>query len=170
MSFDTRHLVIWAVIALSIVGVIARPFRWPEAIWAALGALILVGTGLLPAIDAWHGVVKGLDVYLFLVGMMALAEVARREGLFDWLAGLAVRRSNGSATKLFALIYGVGILVTTFLSNDATAVVLTPAVLRSGEGGEGRAAALPLHLRAGRQRGELRAADLQSGQLGGLCR
>ena len=29
---------------------------------------------------------KGTDVYLFLIGMMLLAEVARKEGLFDWLA------------------------------------------------------------------------------------
>ena len=128
MTIDPRHLIVWAIIALSILGVITRPFKWPEAIWAVAGALILMMTGLLPAVDAWHGVLKGLDVYLFLIGMMALAEVARREGLFDWLASHAVRRAGGSASKLFALVYGVGIVVTTFLSNDATAVVLTPAV------------------------------------------
>ena len=60
--------------------------------------------------------------------MMALAEVARQEGLFDWLATLAVRGAKGSASRLFALVYGVGTIVTIFLSNDATAVVLTPAV------------------------------------------
>ena len=111
---DTRHLVVWAVVALSILGVIIRPFKWPEAIWAAAGAIILVVAGLLPAIDAWHGVLKGLDVYLFLIGMMALAEVARRESLFDWLAGHAVQHAKGSASRLFTLIYGVGIVVTTF--------------------------------------------------------
>jgi arsenical pump membrane protein len=36
--------------------------------------------------------------------------------------------AKGSPGRLFALIYGVGIVVTIFLSNDATAVVLTPAV------------------------------------------
>src|SRR5207248_1133113 len=36
--------------------------------------------------------------------------------------------AQGSQIKLFTLVYGVGILVTAFLSNDATAVVLTPAV------------------------------------------
>ncbi len=60
--------------------------------------------------------------------MMVLAEFARHEGLFDWLAAYAVRRSKGSARSLFVLVYGVGTLVTVFLSNDATAVVLTPAV------------------------------------------
>jgi arsenical pump membrane protein len=92
--------------------VITRPFQWPEAVWAVAGAATLVCAGLLRAIDAWHGVLKGLDVYLFLIGMMALAEVARREGLFDWLASHAARAARGSASKLFALIYGVGIVVT----------------------------------------------------------
>jgi len=60
--------------------------------------------------------------------MMLLAEIARQEGLFDWLAALATRRAKGSARRLFLLTYGVGTVVTIFLSNDATAVVLTPAV------------------------------------------
>jgi arsenical pump membrane protein len=71
---------------------------------------------------------KGVDVYLFLVGMMLLAEIARATGLFDWLAAEAASHARGSATRLFGLVYLVGILVTVFLSNDATAVVLTPAV------------------------------------------
>ncbi|HVS76047.1 MAG TPA: SLC13 family permease, partial [Steroidobacteraceae bacterium] len=53
---------------------------------------------------------------------------ARTEGLFDWVAALAVRWARGSPRRLFALIYVVGVIVTAFLSNDATAVVLTPAV------------------------------------------
>jgi arsenical pump membrane protein len=60
--------------------------------------------------------------------MMLLSEVARHEGLFDWLAALAVERSRGSPRRLFGLVYAVGTVVTIFLSNDATAVVLTPAV------------------------------------------
>ena len=78
--------------------------------------------------DALTGVAKGTDVYLFLFGMMLLAEIAREEGLFDWLAAVATSHANGSARRLFLLIYGVGTIVTVFLSNDATAVVLTPAV------------------------------------------
>jgi arsenical pump membrane protein len=71
---------------------------------------------------------RGTDVYLFLVGMMLLAELARQEGLFDWLAAKAARSAKGSASRLFTLIFAVGTVVTVFLSNDATAVVLTPAV------------------------------------------
>ncbi len=124
----TPNLATWGIAALATLGVILRPFAWPEAIWAVLGALALVALGLLAPGTAWEGVLKGTDVYLFLVGMMLLSEIARKEGLFDWLASHAVRAAKGSATRLFLLIYVVGTVVTVFLSNDACAVVLTPAV------------------------------------------
>jgi arsenical pump membrane protein len=60
--------------------------------------------------------------------MMLLAEIAREEGLFDWLASVAASHADGSPRRLFLLTYGVGTVVTIFMSNDATAVVLTPAV------------------------------------------
>jgi arsenical pump membrane protein len=119
---------IWGIAAAATAGVIIRPFSWPEYIWAAAGSVLLVALGLLPVADALSGVAKGADVYLFLIGMMLLAELARQEGLFDWLAAKAAARAGGSATRLFTLVFCVGTVVTVFLSNDATAVVLTPAV------------------------------------------
>jgi arsenical pump membrane protein len=122
------QLMTWTIAALATAGVILRPFNLPEAIWAVAGAATLLALGLISSSDALTGVAKGTDVYLFLFGMMILAEIAREEGLFDWLAALATRQAKGSARRLFLLTYGVGALVTIFLSNDATAVVLTPAV------------------------------------------
>ncbi len=118
----------WVIIALATTGVIVRPFRLPEAIWAVAGAVALVLLQLLPWSDAVSGMRKGIDVYLFLLGMMLIAELAKREGLFDYLAAYAVEHARGSPQRLFLLIYAVGILVTVLLSNDATAIVLTPAV------------------------------------------
>jgi arsenical pump membrane protein len=126
MSFT--HLAIWLIAVAATAGVILRPLRWPEAIWAVAGASLLVLTGLLPWRAALTAVAKGTDVYLFLAGMMLLSEIARREGLFDWLAAHAVKAARGSVQRLFLLVYCVGIGVTAILSNDATAVVLTPAV------------------------------------------
>src|SRR5438093_6960971 len=120
--------VTWAIALLSAGGVIVRPWRLPEALWAVVGATALVVLSLLPWTDARRAVARGNDVYLCLIGMMLLAELARSEGLFDWLAALAARWARGSAERLFALVYAVGTVVTVFLSNDATAVVLTPAV------------------------------------------
>jgi len=124
-----RPAAIWLISLVSIALVLIRPKGWPEAWWAAAGASLLVLARLLSPVSAARAIAKGLDVYLFLTGMMIMSELARREGVFDWVAGHAVRASRGSRSRLFALIYAVGIVVTVFLSNDATAVVLTPAVL-----------------------------------------
>ncbi|AHJ64045.1 Arsenical pump membrane protein [Granulibacter bethesdensis] len=123
-------------------GIVVRPFRLPEAVWAALGASILAVTGLLPLSEVGKGVIRGKDVYGFLIGMMLLSEVARREGVFDWIAVNAVNHARGSPVRLFALVYVAGVIVTTFLSNDATAVVMTPAVYAVAK----RAGARPLPL------------------------
>jgi arsenical pump membrane protein len=118
----------WGIAGLATFGVIARPWNLPEFIWAVAGAVLLVLLKLLTWPDALAAAAKGTDVYFFLVGMMLLAEVARKEGLFDWLAAQAVQSAKGSAKRLFLIVYIVGTAVTVLLSNDATAVVLTPAV------------------------------------------
>ncbi|MBD8553927.1 arsenic transporter [Rhizobium sp. CFBP 8762] len=122
-------LATWIISALTVFGVIFRPMRWPEWTFAVAGAFILLITGLLRWSNAVQGVLSGTDVYLFLAGMMLLAEIARREGLFDYLAAYAARAAKGSPHRLFWLVYVMGTFVTVFLSNDATAVVLTPAVI-----------------------------------------
>jgi arsenical pump membrane protein len=131
----------WAISAIAAGGVIGRPWRLPEAVWAVLGAASLVGLALVPWPDALGAIARGTDVYLFLTGMMLLAELARKEGVFDWLAALSARRARGSARRLFALVFAVGTVVTVLLSNDATAVVLTPAVYAAARAAE--AAPLP---------------------------
>ncbi len=122
-------IVTFTVVLAATAGVIVRPWRLPEGAWAIGGAVLLVLLGLLPWSAALAAVGRGTDVYLFLLGMMLLSEAARREDLFGWLAAFAVRGARGSARRLFVLVYAVGTVVTVFLSNDAAAVVLTPAVL-----------------------------------------
>ena len=123
------HFGIWIITIFSIGAIIIRPFKLPEAVWAVTGSLLLIIGGFILPTDAIKGVLNGVDVYLFLTGMMLLAEVAREEKLFDFLAAYATKLSHGSSKRFFILIYIVGIIVTAFLSNDATAVVLTPAIV-----------------------------------------
>ena len=115
-------LLAWSIIILASAGVIIRPFRLPEAIWAVAGAVALVLLGVLPIADALSGMRKGLDVYLFLIGMMLIAELAQREGLFDYLAAFAVGHARGSPQRLFLLVYAVGILVTDELNRQTLGV------------------------------------------------
>jgi arsenical pump membrane protein len=61
--------------------------------------------------------------------MMGLAGYAQLTGVFGWIAARAVRIAGASRFGLFALVYATGIVTTAFFSNDATIVVLTPAVI-----------------------------------------
>jgi arsenical pump membrane protein len=123
------HVLVWIIAASTILLILGGPKSIPAAVWACGGALLVVLCRLISARDALAAVGRGTDVYLFLTGMMMLAELARREGFFDWVAVVAVEMAGGSAKRLFTIVYAVGAVVTIFLSNDATAVVLTPAVL-----------------------------------------
>ena len=134
------HLLLILIVAASILLMLVRPRGIAEVYWVGAGAVLLVVLRLIPLKLAGQAIAAGTDVYLFLTGMMLLSELARDFGVFDWMASVAEQHANGSAVRLFTLIYLVGTLVTIFMSNDATAVVLTPAVLAAVR----RARAAPL--------------------------
>jgi arsenical pump membrane protein len=125
----TAHILLPLIVAISIALMLTRPRGISEVWWISGGALLLIALRLVPLKLAGQAVAKGSDVYLFLTGMMLVSELAREQGVFDWVASVAVRGANGSCSRLFLLVYGVGTLVTIFMSNDATTVVLTPAIL-----------------------------------------
>jgi arsenical pump membrane protein len=126
---QVAHVLLPLIVAASIALMLTRPRGISEAWWISGGALLLIALRLVPLKAAGQAVAKGSDVYFFLIGMMLLSELAREQGVFNWVASVAVRGANGSCSRLFLLVYGVGTLVTIFMSNDATAVVLTPAIL-----------------------------------------
>ena len=125
------HPQVWLaiIVAVSILLMLVRAWRVAEVYWIAGGVALLLMLRLESPSNALAAAAKGTDVYLFLAGMMLLSELASKHGVFDWLASAAVRHSEGSSARLFLLVYGAGTLVTIFMSNDATAVVLTPAIL-----------------------------------------
>jgi arsenical pump membrane protein len=123
------HVLLITIVAGSILLMLLRPRGIAEVYWVGAGALLLVVLRLIPIPLAGHAIAKGLDVYLFLIGMMLLSELAREQGVFDWVSSAAVHHARGSASRLFTLVYAIGTVVTIFMSNDATAVVLTPAIL-----------------------------------------
>jgi arsenical pump membrane protein len=129
MSPVLAHILLAAIVALSIVLMLIRPRGIAEVYWVGSGALLLVFLRLIPLKLAGKAIAEGSDVYFFLIGMMLLSELAQANGVFDWVSSVAVRAANGSSGRLFTLVYGIGILTTVFMSNDATAVVLTPAIL-----------------------------------------
>jgi arsenical pump membrane protein len=125
MAASLAHPLLIAIVALSILLMLLRPRDIPEVYWAGSGAVLLVLLRIIPLSLAG----RAIRVYLFLTGMMLLSELARENGVFDWLSATAVHHARGSSVRLFTLTYALGTAVTITLSNDATAVVLTPAIL-----------------------------------------
>jgi arsenical pump membrane protein len=123
------QLLLCLIVGLSILLMLIRPRNIPEVYWIGGGVLLLLIFRLVPLQLAGQAAAKALDVCLFLIGMMLLSELAREHGVFDWLSSVAVQHAKGSCSRLFAFVYAVGTIVTIFMSNDATAVVLTPAIL-----------------------------------------
>ncbi|HET7815236.1 MAG TPA: SLC13 family permease [Candidatus Baltobacteraceae bacterium] len=79
--------------------------------------------------EVWRAAAEGRDVYLFLTGMIALAELAATQGVFSYLAGRIARNGRLSAAGVYWWVYGAGVPVTALLSNDATILLLTPAAI-----------------------------------------
>ncbi len=122
-------MLLYLIVGVSILLMLMRPRNIPEVYWISAGVLLLLVLRLITFRLAGRAIEKAFDVCFFLIGMMLLSELAREHGVFDWLSSIAVRSADGSSLRLFALVYGVGTIVTVFMSNDATAVVLTPAIL-----------------------------------------
>ncbi len=117
-----------AIAVLTLLGIMLRPFKLNEATFAMLGALLLLIFGLITPANALITLLKDWNTFLFFLGMMSLSALAEVAGLFDWLAVQAARLSGKSARLLFFNIFLLGTLISMVLSNDATALILTPIV------------------------------------------
>ena len=129
MFLSSSHILIPGIAAISILLMLLRPRGVTEVYWVGGGASLLVLLRLVSLHLAFKAVAEGTDVYLFLIGMMLLSELACEHGVFDWLSSMTIRSSRGSRVRLFTMVYAIGTAVTVFMSNDATAIVLTPAIL-----------------------------------------
>jgi len=130
MSASLAHLLLPLIVAVSILLMLIRPHGIPEVYWVGGGALLLLLLRLIPLTLAGRAVAEGSDVYLFLSGMMLLSELAREHGVFEWLSlDCCEERRRGLFAALYPWFTESVWSFTIFMSNDATALVLTPAIL-----------------------------------------
>src|SRR5579863_5100626 len=124
----TKTLLTSLVAILTLIGIMTRPFQWNEALIALAGAALLLVSGLLSPLDAISTLLHEWNTFFFFLGMMSLSALAEEAGLFDWLAVQAARLARNSASLLYLNIFLLGSLISMVLSNDATALILTPIV------------------------------------------
>lgn len=108
--------------------IVIRPRGISEALVATLGALAVVGLGLLSPMDALAALSASVPLLLFFLGLMVISAIAEEAGFFDEMARWAVLQSHGSPRRLLVNMFLVGTAITALLTNDATALVLTPVV------------------------------------------
>ena len=111
-----------------VAATITRPRGVPEWASALGGAAVVVALGFVGPTDAAKAVAADWNVLAFFVGMTGLAAVAERSGFFERAAALATELAHGSGRRLLVAVIGLGVVISAFLSNDATALILTPVV------------------------------------------
>src|SRR6266851_4517983 len=124
----TRTVLISLIALLTLLGIMLRPWKVSEAITALAGAGALLLLGLLSPKEALATLLRDWNTFFFFLGMMSLAALAEVAGLFDWLAVQAARLSGNSSRRLFFNTFLLGSLISMLLSNDATALILTPVI------------------------------------------
>jgi Na+/H+ antiporter NhaD/arsenite permease-like protein len=94
---------------------------------AMVGASVILITNIVP----WEKVPEylDLDTILLLAGMMVIVNIARESGLFEYIAIKTAKFSEGSPMRVLLLFSVVTAVVSAFLDNVTTVLLLTPMLL-----------------------------------------
>ena len=129
MSQVPAHTIIGALIFVATIGLImVRPRQVTEAIAAAIGALLMLLGGFVGIGETGRLLFGQWNVFGFFLGLMTISALADQAGVFEVLTNRIARWSKGSTLRLYLAVFLIGTLITAILSNDATALILTPVV------------------------------------------
>jgi Na+/H+ antiporter NhaD/arsenite permease-like protein len=101
--------------------------RLDRTLVALLAGLLLVVVGIIDQEEAFGAV--DWNVIFLLAGMMVLAGALAQTGFFRWLAIRSVRLSRGDPLRLLIILCVVTAVLSAFLDNVTTVVLLTPVTL-----------------------------------------
>jgi arsenical pump membrane protein len=114
------------VLGVSLVALYVRPSFVRDWHVAAAGGFLAVAVGPLSFLDAGEHILDDWNILAFFLGLMLTGAAAEAAGLYGRLADLiAGRRGNAAAVGAVIL---AGVAITAVLSNDATPLVLVPAI------------------------------------------
>ncbi len=91
---------------------------------AMLGGTVMMIVGLISQDEAFEHV--DFNVIFLLAGMMIIANIMAKTGVFQWLAVEAVRRAQGRPYRLLVMTSVITAIASAFLDNVTTVVLLTP--------------------------------------------
>src|SRR2546429_8376632 len=114
-----------AVFALTYLMVIAD--RINRSIIALLGAGVMIVSGVLSQDEAIRGI--DFNTIALLTGMMVLVAIARRCGMFEYLAVWSAKNGRAQPWAMLAMLSLVTAVVSAFLDNVTTVLLIAPVTL-----------------------------------------
>ncbi|MCC7556312.1 MAG: ArsB/NhaD family transporter [Methanoculleus marisnigri] len=122
---DTVALIAVAVFLFTYALIIDE--RIHRAVAAMLGAAIVVFIGIVP----WDALLEHIDfgTIFLLIGMMIIVNTARGSGLFEYIAIRTAKLAGGSPIRVLILFAIVTAVVSAFLDNVTTVLLLTPMLI-----------------------------------------
>ncbi|MEO8638416.1 MAG: ArsB/NhaD family transporter [Chloroflexota bacterium] len=101
--------------------------RFDRTLVALLGGLLLILLGVLDQHAAFAAI--DFNVIFLLAGMMVIASALGRTGFFEWLGMQAVYASRAEPFRLLILLALVTAVLSAFLDNVTTVVLMAPVAL-----------------------------------------
>jgi len=132
------HLTIFSFISISVLVVVYYFLiteKLPKSVVAVLGGVALILMQVFRSQEAtsqenaFSFISHNLDILGFVIGMMLLVGIVRESGAFEALAIALVKLVKGKPTHLLIAFGYLTLLMTTFLSNIPTVLILTPVIL-----------------------------------------
>jgi Na+/H+ antiporter NhaD/arsenite permease-like protein len=118
----------WIAAAVFVVAyVLIALERWDRTLIAMIGGLLVVILGVIDQHEAFAAI--DLNVIFLLAGMMVIASILGRTGFFEWLAIRSVSLSRGHPIRLLLILATVTAVLSAFLDNVTTVVLMTPITL-----------------------------------------
>jgi len=95
-----------------------------------LGAIVVIAAGIVPAQEAYKAI--NWSVIFLIAALIPLGSAMETIHLSDRIGGLIIAGStNFGHTGLIAILFFVTMLMTSFLSHTATAIIMTPLAIQT---------------------------------------
>lgn len=128
-----------AAIVSSLIFILSLALIFSEkinrAIVAFAGAMLMISMGEFLRFYELKAAIEAVDFETLglLFGMMVLVAMLEPTGFFEYLAVLAARASKGKPVRLFILLGGVTTILSMFLDNVTTVVLIAPVTILISE-------------------------------------
>ncbi len=132
---ELTYYTIMAIATLLVVYFFLITEKVNKVIVTILGAMFLILAQVFKTAEessqsaGLHFIAKNLDVLLFIIGMMVLVGIVRESGFFEAVAIWIVKKVKGKPIALLVALGYLTWIMTVFLSNIPTVLIIMPVLL-----------------------------------------